>query len=282
MIDGLFSFIIENVRNRVRDTFSCSFFKVKHQKFRKQYPAQSTVLFTFIPWCIKKIRWWNLESKCMYSRWSHGMFFKNQILMSHFDRMGENFCSNELSAWRILKTLLQSPFRSRSDKNQPSKFIHRGISPPVYYTHLDSCSKTAIQCKQLTGWNLSLRTYNRKGPSFRSFEAGTQLNAIYTDFHTAFDSSPHYFLLAYLSKLGFGDGIISWLSSYLSTSGVLQDCVLSSLLFFFSSMLFVMPQILMVITLTRMIKMYLPVSSSLNCLRLQCYVAVAKFHFCSW
>ena len=69
-----------------------------------------------------------------------------------------------LEAWRILKTLLQSSFRSKSDKNQPSKFIHLGISPPVYYTHLDSCSKTAIQCKQLIGWNFSLRASNGKGP----------------------------------------------------------------------------------------------------------------------
>ena len=67
-----------------------------------------------------------------------------------------------LEAWRILKALLQSSFRSRSDKNQPSKFIHLGISPPVYYTQLDSCSKIAIQCKQLTGWNFNLRNSNGK------------------------------------------------------------------------------------------------------------------------
>ena len=84
---------------------------------------------------------------------------------------------------------------------------------------------------------------------FRSFEAGTQLDAMYTDFHAAFDSLPHSLLLAKLSKLGFGDGIISWLSSYLSnrscrvktgsylseeffcSSGVPQGCALSPLLF---------------------------------------------------
>ena len=70
-----------------------------------------------------------------------------------------------LEAWRILKTLLTSSLRSRSNKNQSSKFIHLGISPPVYYTHFDSCSKTAIQCKQLTGWNFNLRASNGKGPN---------------------------------------------------------------------------------------------------------------------
>ena len=79
--------------------------------------------------------------------------------------MSETFAPTSfLEAWRILKTLLKSPFRSRSDKNQSSKFIHLGISPPVYHTHLDNCSKTAIQCKQLTGWNFSLRASNGKGP----------------------------------------------------------------------------------------------------------------------
>ena len=70
-----------------------------------------------------------------------------------------------LEAWRIYKTLLKSSFRSRSDKNQLSKFIHLGISPPVCYTHLDSCSKSAIQCKQMTGWNFSLPTSNGKDPN---------------------------------------------------------------------------------------------------------------------
>ena len=51
-----------------------------------------------------------------------------------------------LEAWRIHQTILKSWFRNRSDKNQPSKFIYLGISPPVYYTDLDSCSKTAKQC----------------------------------------------------------------------------------------------------------------------------------------
>ena len=63
-----------------------------------------------------------------------------------------------LEAWGIHKTFLKSSFRNRGDKNQPSKFIQLGISRSVYYTHFDSCSKTAIQCKQLTGWNFSLRT----------------------------------------------------------------------------------------------------------------------------
>ena len=62
-----------------------------------------------------------------------------------------------LVSWRIHKTLLKSSFRSRSDKNQPSKHKRLGIGPPVYNIHFDSCSKTAVQCKQLMGWNFSLR-----------------------------------------------------------------------------------------------------------------------------
>ena len=52
-----------------------------------------------------------------------------------------------------------------------------------------------------------------KGPIFRSFEAGTPRDA---DFHVAFDSLPHSLLLAKMSKFGFSDGFIRWLSSYLS------------------------------------------------------------------
>ena len=74
------------------------------------------------------------------------------------------FQTSFLEVWRIHKTLLKSSFRNRSDINHSTKCIHLGISPPVYCTHLDSCSNTAIQCKQLTDWHFCLRTYNGKDP----------------------------------------------------------------------------------------------------------------------
>ena len=44
-----------------------------------------------------------------------------------------------LEAWQIHKTLLKPLVRNKSDKNQPSKFIHLGKSPPIYYTHFENC-----------------------------------------------------------------------------------------------------------------------------------------------
>ena len=73
-----------------------------------------------------------------------------------------------LLAWRIHKTLFQCSFRSQSDENKPFKSIHLGKSSPLYYTHFDSCSKTATHCKKLAGCNFSLRTKNGKGPKMDS------------------------------------------------------------------------------------------------------------------
>ena len=131
-------------------------------------PQSFIVCFDFLPamevllWCVCQYLSWLLralsaQNRTQYSTYAHIHTFERAIACVWV-------------AWRILKTLLQSSFKSRSDKNQPSKFIHLGINPPVYYTQLDSCSKTAIQCKQLTGWNFSLRISNGKGPkiSFKS------------------------------------------------------------------------------------------------------------------
>ena len=41
--------------------------------------CQNKVVFTFNPRCIKEIRWWILQSKCKYTRWSHSLLFYNQI-----------------------------------------------------------------------------------------------------------------------------------------------------------------------------------------------------------
>ena len=77
--------------------------------------------------------------------------FYNQIGTSLFDRTGESFSSNKLSGGLTNTQNTQSSFSSISDENQTSSYILLGTSPPVHYTHFDSCSKTAIQCKQLTG-----------------------------------------------------------------------------------------------------------------------------------
>lgn len=50
----------------------------------------------------------------------------------------------------------------------------------------------------------------------RSMDAGKQVDAIYTDFKSAFDRVNHSMLLNKLGKLGMSDGFVRWFDSYLS------------------------------------------------------------------
>jgi len=51
-----------------------------------------------------------------------------------------------------------------------------------------------------------------------AFELGNQVDVIYTDFSKAFDSIDHNALLYILDRLGVGEPLLSWFSSYLSDS----------------------------------------------------------------
>jgi len=48
------------------------------------------------------------------------------------------------------------------------------------------------------------------------FELGNQVDVIYTDFSKAFDSIDHNTLLYIFDRLGVGEPLFSWFSSYLS------------------------------------------------------------------
>jgi len=49
-----------------------------------------------------------------------------------------------------------------------------------------------------------------------AFELGNQVDVIYTDFSKAFDSIDHNALFCILDRLGVGEPLLSWFSSYLS------------------------------------------------------------------
>lgn len=49
------------------------------------------------------------------------------------------------------------------------------------------------------------------------FEAGGQVDTIFTDFKEAFDLVDHGILISTLEALGFGNPILSWLTPYLTS-----------------------------------------------------------------
>lgn len=49
-----------------------------------------------------------------------------------------------------------------------------------------------------------------------AFESGIQVDAVYTDFSKAFDRVNQRLLIYKLQNMGFGEGVVSWIESYLS------------------------------------------------------------------
>lgn len=121
-----------------------------------------------------------------------------------------------------------------------------------------------------------------------SLESGSQVDVIFTDFKKAFDTIDQNALLRTLDNLGFGNPLLSWLSSYLNSrrqfvtiNGVLSDlCIIPSGVpqgGHLSPLLFILyinslPDYLLyskVLLFADDIKLFLKINSSSDCLLLQ-------------
>ena len=120
---------------------------------------------------------------------------------------------------------------------------------------------------------------------YHNLSSGKQVDTVYTDFKAAFDSILLSLLVAKLRKLVFGGSLLPWFNSYLenrsyvvkicgsfsecslSSSGVPQGSVLSSLLFilFLNDCTSILPLNGFLIY-TDDVKIFLPVSSTADCL----------------